>query len=74
MATCAHPKASSFSRALRRLPTLTAGTLVSVTGRVIEFVPAADPGSPPLTELGESPVVEVRGLVPVFLPPSRFRR
>ena len=42
-------------------PTLTAGTLVSVTGRVIEFIPAADPGSPPLTELGESPVIEVRG-------------
>ena len=42
--------------------TLTPGTLVSVTGRVIEFVPAADPSSPPLTEIGETPVVEVRGV------------
>jgi uncharacterized protein len=40
---------------------LTPGTLVSVTGRVIEFVPPADPGSPPLTEIGESLSVEVRG-------------
>jgi len=40
---------------------LTPGTLVQVTGRVIEFVPAADPASPPLTEIGEGPVFEVRG-------------
>ncbi len=40
---------------------LTPGTLVSVSGRVIEFVPAADPSSPPLTEIGETPVVSVRG-------------
>lgn len=40
---------------------LTPGTLVNVTGRVIEFTPAADPGSPPLTEIAESPVIEVRG-------------
>jgi hypothetical protein len=41
---------------------LTPGTLVSVTGRVIEFVPPADPGSPPLTELGDLLSVEVRGV------------
>jgi uncharacterized protein len=41
--------------------TLTVGTLVSVTGRVIEFVPAADPLSPAFTEIGESPAIEVRG-------------
>lgn len=41
--------------------TLTPGTLVSVTGRVIEFVPAADPLSPPLTEIGEAPTIAVRG-------------
>ena len=29
---------------------LTPGTLVSVSGRVLEFVPAANPSSPPLTE------------------------
>jgi uncharacterized protein len=40
--------------------TLTVGTMVTVTGRVLEFVPAADPRSPPLTEL-EAPTVEVRG-------------
>ena len=40
---------------------LTAGALVQVTGRVIEFVPAADPRSPPLTELGENPLIELRG-------------
>jgi predicted extracellular nuclease len=41
--------------------TITPGTMVSVSGRVVEFVPAADPLSPPLTEIGESPSVEVRG-------------
>jgi hypothetical protein len=41
--------------------TLTPGTLVGVTGRVIEFVPTADPLSPPLTEIGESPTIDVRG-------------
>lgn len=39
---------------------LTAGTVVEVSGRVIEFVPAADPSSPPLTELVE-PTFAVRG-------------
>ncbi len=42
-------------------PNLTPGTLVSVTGRVVEFVPAADPSSPPLTEIGDAPFIEVRG-------------
>lgn len=41
--------------------TLTPGTLVLVTGRVLEFVPAADPTSPPLTEIAESPSIVVRG-------------
>jgi len=54
---------------------LTPGTLVSVTGRVIEFVPAAEPSSAPLTEIGESPSIEVRGVgttlpAPVELRPS----
>ncbi|MGH9199807.1 MAG: endonuclease/exonuclease/phosphatase family protein [Vicinamibacterales bacterium] len=40
---------------------LTPGTLVIVTGRVLEFVPAADPSSPPLTEIAGSPTVEIRG-------------
>jgi uncharacterized protein len=40
---------------------VTPGTTVTVTGRVIEFVPAADPASPPLTEIGESPTIQVRG-------------
>ena len=39
---------------------LTRGTLVGVTGRVIEFVPAGDPASPPLTEIVE-PSFAVRG-------------
>jgi predicted extracellular nuclease len=42
--------------------TIVAGTMVSVTGRVIEFVPAADPLSPSLTEIGESPTIDVRGV------------
>ncbi|MGH9812804.1 MAG: lamin tail domain-containing protein, partial [Candidatus Acidiferrales bacterium] len=33
------------------------GNLISVTGTVVEFVPAADPFQPPLTEIGGSPVV-----------------
>ena len=41
--------------------TLTPGTLVQVIGRVVEFVPAADPSSPPLTEIGDGPVFDVRG-------------
>ncbi len=41
--------------------TLTPGTLVLVTGRVLEFIPAADPTSPPLTELADSPTFVVRG-------------
>lgn len=42
-------------------PDLVPGTLVTVTGRVIEFVPAADPLSPPLTEIGGTPRIDVRG-------------
>lgn len=42
-------------------PAWSPGTVVTVTGRVLEFVPAADPSSPPLTELAESPAVSVRG-------------
>jgi predicted extracellular nuclease len=41
--------------------TLTVGTMVSVTGRVIEFVPPGDPLSPAFTEIGESPSIDVRG-------------
>jgi predicted extracellular nuclease len=41
--------------------TVTPGTMTTVTGRVIEFIPAADPSSPPLTEIGEAPIVEVGG-------------
>ncbi len=41
--------------------TLSPGTVVQVTGRVIEFVPIADPSSPPLTEIGDGPTVDVRG-------------
>ncbi|MBA3269467.1 MAG: nuclease, partial [Acidobacteria bacterium] len=40
---------------------VTAGTLVSVVGRVLEFVPAADPFSPSFTEIGDVPSIEVRG-------------
>ena len=40
---------------------LTPGTLVLVTGRVLEFVPAANPTSAPLTEIAESPTIVVRG-------------
>jgi predicted extracellular nuclease len=40
---------------------LTPGTFISVSGRVVEFVPAADPSSPPLTELGDPLSIEVRG-------------
>ena len=40
---------------------LTPGTLVLVTGRVLEFVPAANPPSAPLTEIAESPTIVVRG-------------
>lgn len=39
---------------------ITPGTLVDVSGRVVEFVPAADPSSAPLTELTE-PTFAVRG-------------
>ena len=40
---------------------VTPGTLVLVTGRVLEFVPAADPASPPFTEIAESPSIAIRG-------------
>lgn len=50
-------------------PNLTPGTLVSVTGRVLEFSPLADPSSPPFTELGDSPSIEVRG-AGARLPPA----
>lgn len=54
-------------------PTLTPGTLVSVTGRVVEFVPAADPSSPPLTEIGEAPSIEVRGAGATLPAPIEIR-
>ncbi len=41
--------------------TLAPGTLVTVSGRVIEFVPAADPASQPLTEIGGAPSIAVHG-------------
>ncbi len=53
--------------------TLTAGTMVSVTGRVIEFVPAADPLSPAFTEIGEAPAIEVRGLGALLPQPIDIR-
>ena len=40
---------------------LTPGTFVAVTGLVIEFIPAGDPASPPLTEIGGPLSIEVRG-------------
>jgi hypothetical protein len=45
------------------------GALVRVSGRVVEFVPAADPRSPPLTEIAESPLVEVVGFGTSLPPP-----
>lgn len=58
--------------------TLTPGTLVGVTGRVLEFVPAADPTSPSLTELADTPSLVVRGAgmslpAPVELVAEDFR-
>ncbi|MDQ5872225.1 MAG: lamin tail domain-containing protein [Acidobacteriota bacterium] len=35
------------------------GNSVSVAGTVVEFIPGADPHSPPLTEIGGSPTVSV---------------
>ncbi|MGH9312852.1 MAG: Calx-beta domain-containing protein [Vicinamibacterales bacterium] len=35
------------------------GDLVRVTGRVVEFIPASDPESRPVTELGQLPTFEV---------------
>ncbi len=35
------------------------GNLVKVTGTVAEFIPSADPNSPPLTEISGSPAVSV---------------
>jgi predicted extracellular nuclease len=35
------------------------GNSVSVAGTVVEFIPSADPHSPPLTEIGGSPTVTV---------------
>jgi len=52
---------------------LTPGTLVSVTGRVIEFIPTGDPLSPPLTEIGESPSIEVRGAGTLLPAPVEIR-
>ena len=52
---------------------LTPGTLVSVTGRVVEFIPAGDPSSPPLTEIGESPSIEVRGAGATLPAPIEIR-
>lgn len=37
------------------------GTVVSVRGKVVEYVPSYDPYCPPLTELAESPLVTVLG-------------
>ena len=35
------------------------GNEVQVTGTVVEFIPSTDPGSPPLTELSNSPTVSL---------------
>ena len=35
------------------------GNSVSIAGTVIEFIPSSDPHSPPLTEIGGSPIVSV---------------
>ncbi len=52
---------------------LTPGTLVLVTGRVLEFIPAADPTSPPLTEIAESPAIVVQGAGMSLPPPQELR-
>ncbi len=39
--------------------TVVVGNEVQVTGTVAEFIPGADPGSPPLTEISNSPTVSV---------------
>ncbi len=52
---------------------VTPGTHVSVTGRVVEFVPPADPASPPLTEIGDGPSIEVRGAGAVLPAPVEIR-
>ena len=49
--------ASSSSRRRRLRAVAAVGNLVEVTGLVQEFVPAADPVQPPLTELTNSPIV-----------------
>lgn len=49
------------------------GTLVGVTGRVVEFVPAADPTSPPLTQLADASAIEVRGAGLSLPPPLDLR-
>lgn len=38
-------------------PAAAIGNLVQVSGTVLEFVPAADPASPPLTEIGMAPAI-----------------
>lgn len=52
---------------------LTPGTFVAVTGRVIEFIPAGDPSSPPLTEIGEPLSIEVRGAGATLPAPIEIR-
>jgi predicted extracellular nuclease len=54
-------------------PSLTPGTLVSVSGRVLEFIPAADPSSPPLTEIAEVSSIEVRGAGATLPAPIEIR-
>ncbi|MEW6320641.1 MAG: lamin tail domain-containing protein [Acidobacteriota bacterium] len=44
------------------------GRRVRVTGRVVEFVPSGDPGSPPLTELTSVTLVQDRGAAPLPAP------
>ncbi|MFC3551420.1 lamin tail domain-containing protein [Lysobacter cavernae] len=45
------------------------GNRVRVTGTVFEFVPSADPGQAPLTEIGGSPVVALVAVANPDLPP-----
>ncbi|HEV7857584.1 MAG TPA: lamin tail domain-containing protein, partial [Pyrinomonadaceae bacterium] len=40
-------------------PTVSVGDAVTVSGTVQEFIPASDPGSPPQTEIGNTPSVSV---------------
>jgi predicted extracellular nuclease len=42
------------------VPTVSLGNEVRVTGTVLEFIPASDPNSPPLTEIGNSPFISLQ--------------